>query len=372
LGWLCLAVSALCGGVWWAWGWVEMLVLASFGGIVFAGAIIVSLGNTGFGASIALTSTRISEGDSAGVIITVTNDSLAPTVRARARIAIGDQYESFAIAPLAPGQKKETTLTFTAPIRSVLSVGPLLVRKGDPFGLVRRELTLTKTLTLYVHPRTQHLQPIDAGIIRDLEGNATQDIVDDDLSFYGLRDYQPGDDVRNIAWLSTAKAQHLMVRQFQATRKTTTSLCFDTHAEDYRSRKEFELAVSTHASIGVQCLLQERPLIAHAGLSSAPATSPMKFLDACSAIAADDDNPADSVGYAVRHAPDSSFYVFTVGALKSIDLIKSRMAEIPAGATCLVIRVEPTQPRSIRRFDGFSMASIPALSDLPLVMEVMA
>lgn len=106
LGWLCLAVSALCGGVWWAWGWAEMLVLASFGAIVFIGAIIVSLGNTGFGASIALTRTRISEGDSVGVIITVTNASKAPTVRARARITIGDQHESFAIAPLAPGQKK--------------------------------------------------------------------------------------------------------------------------------------------------------------------------------------------------------------------------------------------------------------------------
>ena len=36
------------------------------------------------------------------------------------------------------------------------------------------------------------LNALNAGIPRDLEGQPSGEVVDDDLDFYGLREYEPG------------------------------------------------------------------------------------------------------------------------------------------------------------------------------------
>ncbi len=91
-----------------------------------------------------------------------------------------------------------------------------MIRKGDPFGLMRHERRLAERVTVYIPPTGVARGMLHAGLPRDLEGNPTGDIVDDDLDFYGLREYEPGDDVRNVHWLSSAKTGTLMIRQFEA------------------------------------------------------------------------------------------------------------------------------------------------------------
>ena len=115
---------------------------------------------------------------------------------------------------------------------------------------------------MYIHPDIVPLHTLHAGIIRDLEGNPSDDLVNDDLSFFGLREYEYGDDVRNVHWLSTAKTGTLMIRQFEATRRTDSSVSLDVAAFSYASAEEFELAVSVFASIGVQCVSERRALYA--------------------------------------------------------------------------------------------------------------
>ena len=161
------------------------------------------------------------------------------------------------------------------------------------------------------------LNTLNAGIPRDLEGQPSGEIVDDDLDFYGLREYEPGDDVRNVHWLSSAKTGALMIRQYEATRRTDTALTISVNPDDYVSSDEFELAVSVHASIGVQCLLQNRPVTSHAGTEHIMPRNSTEFLDGCSAISPDiSDNP-NLAQTTLAHAPDSSFYYITVGRLKT-------------------------------------------------------
>ena len=68
---------------------------------------------------------------------------------------------------------------------------------------------------LYVHPRTVAVPSTSAGLVRDLEGNASRRLVDADMSFHAIRAYAPGDSRRQIHWKSTAKTGQLMVRQFE-------------------------------------------------------------------------------------------------------------------------------------------------------------
>ena len=273
---------------------------------------------------------------------------------------------------LAPGQSKQTDIEFTTVSRAVLTVGPLNIRKGDPFGLVRHEKALAERITVYIHPNIVRLNTLNAGVARDLEGQPSGQIVDDDLDLYGLREYEPGDDVRNVHWLSSAKTGTLMIRQYEATRRTDTSMTLDVNPQDYVSQEEFEMAVSVHASLGVQCLKQDRPLQTHAGSAHDTPKFPMGFLDDCSAITPRTDDNPNLVESTLRHSPDSSFYFFTVGSLKQLDHIKRMVLALPKSATCLVLQTSPGDVRAIKHFTDFTLATVGSLDDLPLIMEVLA
>lgn len=283
--------------------WHELLTMAIVFACMMVAAIMLSLGNTSFTATIDVSSRRVTVSDTVKVDVCVDNPGRTPTTSARGDLPIGDSHERFAIPMLAAGQSRQTTVEFTAVSRAVLPVGPLSIRKGDPFGLVRHEKKLVDQINVFIHPKTVMLNTLNAGIPRDLEGQPSGEIVDDDLDFYGLREYEPGDDVRNVHWLSSAKTGALMIRQYEATRRTDTALTISVNPDDYVSSDEFELAVSVHASIGVQCLLQNRPVTSHAGTEHIMPRNSTEFLDGCSAISPDiSDNP-NLAQTTLAHAP---------------------------------------------------------------------
>ena len=327
--------------------WHELLTMAIVFACMMVAAIMLSLGNTSFTATIDVSSRRVTVSDTVKVDVCVDNPGRTPTTSARGDLPIGDSHERFAIPMLAAGQSRQTTVEFTAVSRAVLPVGPLSIRKGDPFGLVRHEKKLVDQINVFIHPKTVMLNTLNAGIPRDLEGQPSGEIVDDDLDFYGLREYEPGDDVRNVHWLSSAKTGALMIRQYEATRRTDTALTISVNPDDYVSSDEFELAVSVHASIGVQCLLQNRPV---------------------SPDISDNPNLAQTT---LAHAPDSSFYYITVGRLKNIDEIKHMALALPRSATCVVLQTAIGQPRAIKRYADFTLATVGNLDDLPMIMGVL-
>ncbi|TPX00809.1 DUF58 domain-containing protein, partial [Schumannella luteola] len=166
-------------------------------------------------------------------------------------VPVGESIVELAL----PGLRRSTAHTqdFGIPTdrRGVIAVGPVRTVRGDPLGLVRRELSWTDRLELVVHPRTVSVPSTSTGLIRDLEGAPTRDLTASDVSFHALREYQSGDDRRYIHWKSTAKTGTYMVRQFEQTRRShlVVSLSLATH--DFASEAEFELAVSVAGSLGV-------------------------------------------------------------------------------------------------------------------------
>ena len=85
------------------------------------------------------------------------------------------------------------------------------------------------------------------GFVHDLEGSATRDLTNSDVSFHALREYQPGDERRYIHWKSTAKTGTLHgapVRgdPAQPHRDRAVSLA----RSDYANDDEFEMARQRH------------------------------------------------------------------------------------------------------------------------------
>ncbi|WP_314687163.1 DUF58 domain-containing protein [uncultured Bifidobacterium sp.] len=372
LGWIALALATACAGGFLLLGWHELLASALALVAMLLCGLMMSLGNTRIRASIGVASPRVTAGSEVVIHVDVANPGRASTAAAHGDLPLGDVHRGFVIPPLIPGTSRRTDVSFTAASRAVLTIGPLRVRKGDPFALVRHERATADILTVYVHPRIVPLPELDAGVRRDLEGRPSGQIVDDDLDFHGLREYRPGDDIRNVHWLSTAKAGELMIRQFEATRRTDTSLTIGVNPEGYAGPEEFELAVSVLASIGVQCLERHRPLTVHAGDAHHSPTTPGILLDLCSGIRPDDGEKPNLAQDTLLRSPDASFYFFVVGSLRTAEDVRRMTLPLPSAATRVVVRCRFGRPKSVRRSRGLSLATVGSLEDLPLVLGALA
>jgi hypothetical protein len=136
----------------------------------------------------------------------------------------------------------------------VIVAGPARSIRGDQLGLLRRSVTWAEEVELFVHPRTVTLAASAAGLVRDLEGQVSNKITNNDLAFHALRPYVPGDDRRYVHWRTSARIGQLMVRQFQETRRSQITITLPSSAVSYASEDEFELAVSAASSLAAQVI----------------------------------------------------------------------------------------------------------------------
>lgn len=122
----------------------------------------------------------------------------------------------FAVAVAA----KETVSFFTqrsCPQRGRYLLGPLVVYFFDPCGLFFFKRTYPVYQELYVYPKISPLSwfpSLRKGSLPWFGIESTRTSGDED-EFFGIREYHAGDPMRRIHWLSTARKNQLIVKQFQ-------------------------------------------------------------------------------------------------------------------------------------------------------------
>ncbi len=131
--------------------------------------------------------------------------------------------------------------------RGVIVAGPLIARRGDPFGLVVASTRLGGTCSVRVRPRLHHLRMLPSGRRRDLEG-PTRERSEGTASFHQIREYQMGDDLRRVHWATTARTGTLMVKQMVDTTKPELVVVLD-NRRMVMPAAEFEEAVDIAASM---------------------------------------------------------------------------------------------------------------------------
>lgn len=106
--------------------------------------------------------------------------------------------------------------------------GPALVRTGDLFGLVNRDLTIDTIETLVVFPRVVPLAALGLPAHQPLgDLRARSWLFEDPSRIAGAREYRPGESLRRIHWAATARAQRLQSRVFEATTSHALLLCLN-------------------------------------------------------------------------------------------------------------------------------------------------
>ncbi|HUX69971.1 MAG TPA: DUF58 domain-containing protein [Cellulomonadaceae bacterium] len=364
MGWVVLATGAAALAAGRGRGWVEAGTAGAVLVVLFVVSIAFTVGRSAYAVTLELVDARVRIGQRAlGRVEVVARGRLLP---ARVELPVGTRSTSFALPWMVPGAVHEDTFSIPTTRRGVIRVGPVRSVRGDPWGLLRRRVRWTDAVDLYVHPAVVALTGTTAGVLRDLEGQSTRELSNNDMSFHALRAYVAGDDRRNIHWKTTARTGRLMVRQYEDTRRTHTALVLATNVEDFAGAAEFELAVSVTASLGVGTILDERGLSAWAGGTALRSASPVQLLDDCSGLTAGGDRlraPA-LTALVARRAPGASVVLLVVGSAASGNDVLAAV-RVLHGVRTVVVTCAVGEPVSVKTRGVVSFARLGVLADLP-------
>lgn len=122
------------------------------------------------------------------------------------------QNKESAYVDVVPGKDEFVNLRFQVGPRGLCKPGRVKVESRYPFGLLSARSYVDVSHEVIVYPF-----PVDHGnenksSMNSMEQGRIERTGTDD--FFGLRDYQQGDKVRNIAWRNYAKNDRLVVKQF--------------------------------------------------------------------------------------------------------------------------------------------------------------
>ncbi|MCP4963296.1 MAG: DUF58 domain-containing protein [Actinomycetia bacterium] len=286
-GWFCCMVAVVAYVAGWQLGWIELMVLSAGCIVALLSAVPFVIGRTRLDIDRTLDPDRVVVGEPARAVLRLTNAGRSPSPPRLVEDKVGRLAVCIDVPALVSGQTTEALYRLPSERRGRYQVGPAVLVKSDPLGLMRRESVHTKTDTLWVHPLRTALQPLPVGFAKDLEGPTSDASPAGDVAFHALREYQAGDNFRHIHWLSTARAGEVMVRQYVDNRKPEMAVLLDDRASSYEG-DAFEVAVQIAASIVVSSKLQQQPVSLWFGARSlsgrARPTSMEEVLDALSVV----------------------------------------------------------------------------------------
>lgn len=242
--------AALCLGGGLALGYPTLSGLGAAG----LGALLIAAALVHIPAPLAVTRVvrpeRVTVGAGATGHIEVRNGGRLPTGRFEAVDLIDGEPIRVEVPPLPRGGTVAMAYPVATPRRGVVTVGPVRLERADPLGLVRRAERLAAPARLWVRPRVHPARPLPVGLVLDFEGRFADRAQRGSTAFASLREYQVGDDPRQIHWRSTARVGTLVVQERVDTTEPTTTVILDTRAE-LLDPPTFEEAVEVAASVVV-------------------------------------------------------------------------------------------------------------------------
>jgi uncharacterized protein (DUF58 family) len=164
--------------------------------------------------------------------------------------------------------KERTTLEYPLKCqrRGYYRLGPLSLLTGDYFDLTSRREAVWPAEPFIVYPRVVPLSRLAQSIPSQLPfGNLASQrrIFEDPSRFFGVRDYRPGDSLRQINWKSSARAGQLQVKRFQPAIALNTMLILNLNDDEYALRSRTpsgEMGIVVAASVAAHLIEQRQPV----------------------------------------------------------------------------------------------------------------
>ncbi|WP_395105153.1 DUF58 domain-containing protein [Actinomadura sp. SCN-SB] len=149
---------------------------------------------------------------------------------------------------------------FRAGRRGVFDIGPLEAGRVDALGLASSVRRHGETTRVLVHPPVHPMRAVPNGAVVDPDGR--RDAADSGgLTFHGLREYVPGDDLRRVHWRSSARQGRLMTREHVDTSRPRIVVLVDRRVtglgelDEVAAAAASVLVASCRAGLGVELQL---------------------------------------------------------------------------------------------------------------------
>lgn len=371
----------LVGGL--LFGWVEAWAVAAIALVLLITCVPFILGEHDYRIELDLDRDRVVAGTDIRAVLDVRNNGARLALPGVVDVPVGEGLVEAHVPLLRPAAHHREELTIAAHRRGIIDVGPMTITRGDPIGILRRELSWPEVQRIHVHPVTVRIPSTSAGLIRDLEGTPSTTLIDADLSFHAVRAYVVGDSQRHVHWKSTAKTGQLMVRQYEESRHARIAIILDLDASSYESDDEFETTVSAAASLALQAVTEGREVLfsvsnlipEHArrevlSISALPTATPKALLDATSGVdAADNVMRLESVTkLTVQSYPDLSIAFLMTGSLMPLDRLRMAAISLPAAVEAVAVRSELGEEPTLRSARELAVMTLGALGDLPQML----
>lgn len=371
-GWSVAGLAVAAGLAGWFFGWIEATVVAVAGIVVFALAVPFVFGRVRLGVERRLESDRVVAGESVGAKLEITNWGRTITTPTVVDELIDGTRRRVEIPAIVPSRSVIVPYQIKTSRRGVITVGPTIITKSDPLGLLEREVDQSGVSPLWVHPRTVHLSPLPLGFAKDLDGPTSDTSPTGDIAFHAVRRYEPGDSHRHVHWMSTAKMGELMVRQHVDTRRPQLTVVLDTSELIGDS---FELGMEVAASIGAATLGAGHGATIVVGpkpVTRAGSGEPVsRFLDRMAVVEVLSAPLAASCRGALRQDPSASAMVIITGGVAR-DRLLPLVNPLRARIRPIVVRLWPDALTDTGRFRGMPLIDASSLDMFQRAWEGLA
>ena len=203
---------------------------------------------------------RLAEGETVSMQVGLTATRPLSTFILEERVpeGLGDRAQ-IPVARLEAGDTVEHSYKLTCNRRGVYDLGPLVAKWRDPFGLTEREVVLAEPFELLVHPSREYVQ--DRPLTRLFEDPPIRPPYSKPwphgMEFYGMREYQRGDDIRKLVWRAFARTGRLLVREAEQGITDKVTIVLDQTAATHTPGEvsdSLEAGVKVVASLAVKHL----------------------------------------------------------------------------------------------------------------------
>ena len=256
LGALVAALLLLVGGV--VWNYEELVAATVAIAVALLAALWIARRPLRTTVQRRVANLRVARGDAIRLIHRVRNDTRFRASGATLIDRCDGEEVTSSFEQVVPDAVIDVPLAIPTHRRGLHRLGPLEVRRLDPFGLAvgawRDHRDEQAPVTVTVHPKVYELIGPE-GTMRVTENEATiRRAATDPLSgFVSMREYVPGDDPRLIHWPTTARTGTLMVREHIEVRRPEFTVVLDT-LDGVGTPADFEEAVDVAASLAVHAL----------------------------------------------------------------------------------------------------------------------
>jgi len=223
--------------------------LIALGVIYVFWSLMIRLGLKNLRCTRAFSRSAVFEGESGELVEVVRNDGpfIIPWLRVESKISpnlrlgrqenlqTGNEMYYCSVFSLMPYQQIRRRNRVTFLCRGAYDLGNAALTAGDILGLFQFMKTQNLSAPVLVYPRLLDMEDLPMPLSRVLgEMVRRRQLLQDPFLIRGIRDYQPGDPVRDIHWPATARTGEVQVRVHDDSARTKLLVVLNVQFQDFQ------------------------------------------------------------------------------------------------------------------------------------------